>query len=76
MLFNSLAFAKVFAAVFVVSWLLSRQPRLRFAFLTLASYAFYCGVDVFAPLSGEPLSAPYLKFAPIVFFGSTTMRFL
>lgn len=76
MLFNSLAYAKFFAAVFVVSWLLSRQPRLRFAFLTLASYAFYCGVDVFAPLSGEPLSAPYLKFAPIVFFGSTIDYFL
>lgn len=76
MLFNSLAYAKFFATVFVVSWLLARWPRARFGFLTVASYAFYCGVDVFAPLSGEPLTAPYLKFAPIVFIGSTVDYFL
>ncbi len=76
MLFNSLAYAKFFATVFVVSWLLTRHQRARFAFLTLASYCFYCGIDVWAPLSGEAWAAPYLKFAPIVFIGSTVDYFL
>lgn len=71
MLFNSLAYAKFFATVFIASWLLANRPRARFVLLVCASYVFYCGIDLFAPFSGQPLSAPYLKFAPIVFIGST-----
>ena len=41
MLFNTLAYAKFFAAVFVVSWLLFRARKLRLLFLLGASYAFY-----------------------------------
>jgi D-alanyl-lipoteichoic acid acyltransferase DltB (MBOAT superfamily) len=82
MLFNTLAFAKFFTVVFVGSWLLSRWPRARFWFLATASYFFYAGLDV---LSGDFLAsaradgivqaiqngAPYLKFVPIIFIGST-----
>jgi len=40
-LFNTLAYAKFFAVVFVVSWLLARARRLRVVFLLVASYFFY-----------------------------------
>jgi alginate O-acetyltransferase complex protein AlgI len=43
MLFNSLQFAKFFAIVFVISWLLQRLKLLRLTFLLIASYAFYAG---------------------------------
>lgn len=82
MLFNTLAFAKFFTVVFVVSWLLSRWPRARFWFLATASYFFYAGLDVFSldllakaqadgVLAAIQASAPYLKFVPIIFVGST-----
>ncbi len=82
MLFNTLAFAKFFAFVFVVSWLLARAPRARFWFLAAASYVFYAGLDVFSlKLLGSVRElglwqaivthAPYLEFVPIVFIGST-----
>jgi D-alanyl-lipoteichoic acid acyltransferase DltB (MBOAT superfamily) len=41
LLFNTLAYAEFFAAVFVVSWLLARFQKLRVTFLLLASYFFY-----------------------------------
>jgi alginate O-acetyltransferase complex protein AlgI len=40
-LFNTLAYAEFFGAVFVVSWLLARFRKLRITFLLLASYFFY-----------------------------------
>lgn len=82
MLFNTLAFAKFFLAVFVISWLLSRWPRARFWFLAGASYVFYAGLDVFSVGLFEDIrtrglwpalhaGAPHLEFVPIVFIGST-----
>ena len=82
MLFNTLAFAKFFAFVFVVSWLLSRWPRVRFGFLATMSYVFYAGLDVFGAkfLHGIAevgfwhslvANAKHLVFVPIVFIGST-----
>ena len=41
MLFNTLAYAKFFALVFFVSWLLARARKMRLVFLLAASYAFY-----------------------------------
>ena len=41
MLFNTLAYAEFFGAVFVVSWLLARLRKLRILFLLAASYFFY-----------------------------------
>ena len=46
MLFNTIAFAKFFLFVFVVSWLLSRWPKVRFGFLAVMSYVFYSGWNV------------------------------
>jgi D-alanyl-lipoteichoic acid acyltransferase DltB (MBOAT superfamily) len=40
-LFNTLAYAEFFGAVFVVSWLLARFRKLRITFLLLSSYFFY-----------------------------------
>jgi D-alanyl-lipoteichoic acid acyltransferase DltB (MBOAT superfamily) len=40
-LFNTLAYAEFFGAVFVVSWLLARFQKLRITFLLFASYFFY-----------------------------------
>jgi D-alanyl-lipoteichoic acid acyltransferase DltB (MBOAT superfamily) len=40
-LFNTLAYAKFFAIVFVVSWLLARLGKLRLIFILAASYCFY-----------------------------------
>lgn len=82
MLFNTLAFAKFFAFVFVVSWLLTKWPKARFAFLATASYLFYSGLDVFGaafwegartvgPWESLKENAPLLQFVPIVFIGST-----
>jgi D-alanyl-lipoteichoic acid acyltransferase DltB (MBOAT superfamily) len=82
MLFNTLAFAKFFFVVFTVSWLLVRWPRARFTFLATASYFFYAGLDVFSaaflhdvqtlgPWAALLKNAPYLKFVPIIFWGST-----
>src|SRR5687768_8764904 len=82
MLFNTLAFAKFFAVVFVVSWLLVRWPRARFTFLATASYFFYAGLDVFSasffsdigqlgPWAALQKNAPYLQFVPIILIGST-----
>ena len=45
MLFNTLAYAQFFAAVFVLSWLLVRQRKLRVLFLLIASYFFYAQWD-------------------------------
>lgn len=45
MLFNTLAYAQFFAAVFVVSWLLARWRKLRVVFLLVASYFFYAHWD-------------------------------
>ena len=41
MLFNTLAYAEFFGAVFVVSWLFARFRKLRILFLLFASYFFY-----------------------------------
>ncbi|MCC6527097.1 MAG: MBOAT family protein [Polyangiaceae bacterium] len=43
MLFNSITYAWFFAAVFVVSWLLSPLRRVRLGFLLVSSYVFYAG---------------------------------
>ena len=43
MLFNTLDYAKFFAAAFVVYWLLLRHKLARMVFLLAASYAFYAG---------------------------------
>jgi alginate O-acetyltransferase complex protein AlgI len=86
-LFNTLAFAKFFAFVFVVSWLLTKVPRARFWFLAAASYVFYSGADVFllafwrdlgtlGPWAALRQHAPLLDFVPIVFIGSTVDYFL
>lgn len=83
MLFNTLAFAKFFLFVFVVSWLLSRWPKVRFGFLAVMSYVFYSGLDIFSAdifdaiaTGGDVLGAlrkgaKHLLFVPIVFIGST-----
>ncbi len=57
MLFNTLQYAKFFAAVFVVSWLLARAPRVRIVFLLAASYYFYAAFDY--------------RFLPLIFISST-----
>jgi D-alanyl-lipoteichoic acid acyltransferase DltB (MBOAT superfamily) len=50
-LFNTLAYAKFFAVVFVLTWLCARRPRLRLGVLVLASYVFYAHWDYrFVPL--------------------------
>ena len=61
MLFNTLAYAKFFAAVFLVSWLLVRTRRLRILFLLGASYAFYAHWN--------------WRFLPLI-FGSSTIDWL
>ncbi len=45
MLFNTLAYAKFFAIVFVVAWFLTRANRWRVVFLLAASYYFYARWD-------------------------------
>ena len=51
MLFNTLAYAKFFAVVFVLSWALARYRVAHILFLLGASFAFYAGWDVrFLPL--------------------------
>ncbi|HET9931333.1 MAG TPA: MBOAT family protein, partial [Polyangiaceae bacterium] len=57
MLFNTLQYAKFFAAVFVASWLLARAPRVRIGFLLAASYYFYAAFDY--------------RFLPLIFISST-----
>jgi D-alanyl-lipoteichoic acid acyltransferase DltB (MBOAT superfamily) len=44
-LFNTLAYARFFAVVFVAAWLLVRFRKTRVAFLLLASYVFYAHWD-------------------------------
>ena len=61
MLFNTIAYAKFFAVVFVASWLLVRFRRARVAFLLLASYVFYAHWD--------------WRFLPLI-FASSTIDFL
>jgi alginate O-acetyltransferase complex protein AlgI len=56
-LFNTLEYAKFFAAVFVVSWLLCRARKVRILFLLAASYAFYARWDY--------------RFVPLIFASST-----
>lgn len=51
MLFNTLTYAAFFGAVFLIAWLLRKQPRARLLFLLGASYFFYAQWDVrFLPL--------------------------
>ncbi len=45
MLFNTIAYAKFFAAVFVAYWLLARYRAFRLLFLLGASYTFYAHWD-------------------------------
>jgi alginate O-acetyltransferase complex protein AlgI len=45
MLFNTIAYAKFFAFVFVAYWLLARHRAFRLVFLLGASYAFYAQWD-------------------------------
>jgi len=61
LLFNTLQFAKFFAVVFVVYWLLLRQKMARLVFLLVASYAFYAGWN--------------WKYLPLI-FASSTMDYL
>lgn len=61
MLFNTLAFAKFFAIVFVGSWLLARYKRARLGLLLVASYYFYAHWD--------------FRFLPLL-FASSTMDYL
>jgi len=56
-LFNTLEYAYFFAAVFVISWLLSRLRILRLLFLLAASYFFYAQWN------------PY--YLPLIFVSST-----
>jgi D-alanyl-lipoteichoic acid acyltransferase DltB (MBOAT superfamily) len=56
-LFNTLQYAKFFAAVFAVSWLLVRWRRARIVFLLGASYFFYAAFDY--------------RFLPLVFASSS-----
>jgi D-alanyl-lipoteichoic acid acyltransferase DltB (MBOAT superfamily) len=56
-LFNTLAYAAFFSAVFVLSWLLASRPRLRLWFLLGASYFFYAQWDY--------------RFLPLIFASST-----
>ncbi|MGC4091775.1 MAG: MBOAT family protein [Polyangiaceae bacterium] len=61
MLFNTLQYARFFAVVFAVSWLLVRAPRLRVWFLLGASYYFYAAFDWrFLPLIFASSSADWL----------------
>lgn len=57
MLFNTLAYAQFFAAVFVLSWLLVRVRKLRVVLLLAASYFFYAHWDY--------------RFLPLIFLSST-----
>ena len=57
MLFNTLAYAKFFAVVFVVYWLIARHRLARMAFLLVASYAFYSGWN--------------WRYLPLIFASST-----
>ena len=61
MLFNTLAFAKFFAIVFVASWLLARFKRARLLLLLGASWFFYAHWDFrFLPLLIGSSTADYL----------------
>ena len=60
MLFNTLAYAEFFAVVWVVSWLLARQRKLRLLFLLGASYFFYAKWN--------------WRFVPLI-WGSSTLDF-
>jgi alginate O-acetyltransferase complex protein AlgI len=65
-LFNTLAYAKFFAVVFVVSWGLGRVRRVRLAFLLAASYFFYAAYDWrFLPLLWLSSSLDWLLGAAI-----------
>lgn len=57
MLFNTLAYAKFFAVVFVASWLLAPARKLRVLFLLGASYYFYAHWN--------------WRFLPLIFASST-----
>jgi alginate O-acetyltransferase complex protein AlgI len=57
LLFNTLEYAKFFALVFAISWLLARAQKLRILFLLGASYAFYASWN--------------FKFVPLIFASST-----
>jgi alginate O-acetyltransferase complex protein AlgI len=69
-LFNTLAYAKFFAAVFVVSWLLARHAKLRVISLLLASYVFYAHWDyrflalIFLSSTGDWLLGNAIARAP------------
>jgi alginate O-acetyltransferase complex protein AlgI len=69
-LFNTLAYAKFFAVVFVVSWLLARHTKLRVIFLLFASYVFYAHWDyrflalIFLSSSGDWLLGNAIANAP------------
>ncbi|HEX6275233.1 MAG TPA: MBOAT family protein [Polyangiaceae bacterium] len=65
MLFNTLAYAEFFGAVFVVSWLLARFRKLRVTFLLLASYFFYANF-----YRGNE------RFLVLLIFGSSTVDWL
>jgi D-alanyl-lipoteichoic acid acyltransferase DltB (MBOAT superfamily) len=56
-LFNTLAYARFFAVVFVAAWLLARFRRTRVVFLLLASYVFYAHWDY--------------RFVPLIWISST-----
>ena len=61
MLFNTLVYAEFFGVVFVVSWLLARQRKLRLFFLLAASYFFYAKWDFrFVPLIWASSTADWL----------------
>ena len=61
MLFNTIQYAKFFAVVFAVSWLLVRTQRARIGFLLVASYYFYAAFDYrFLPLIFVSSSADWL----------------
>jgi D-alanyl-lipoteichoic acid acyltransferase DltB (MBOAT superfamily) len=60
-LFNTLVYAEFFGVVFVVSWLLARQRKLRLLFLLAASYFFYAKWDWrFVPLIWGSSTADWL----------------
>ena len=61
MLFNTLAYAKFFAVVFVLSWALARFRLAHILFLLGASFAFYAGWDWrFLPLLIGSASLDYV----------------
>ena len=80
MLFNTLQYAKFFAVVFTLAWLLRPWQKARLAVLMVASYVFYAGwpvtwpVGFFSNPSLDKAAAwvvSWIGYLPLLFFCST-----